>query len=195
MSTSQPLAAGVLADRLPLPTTAVMDALLVAGGSALIGLSAQVSVPLPFTPVPLTGQTLGALLVGAALGPLRGFAAAALYVLAGAAGVPWFADGSAGHWGPTVGYLIGFVFAAPLVGRLAARGGDRSVVRTVGTMIAGNLVIYAFGVTWLGAYMHWGVGKALDKGLWPFLAGDALKIAIAALALPGAWRLVRRARG
>lgn len=193
MSISHPLSAGVLADRLPLPTTAVVDALLVLGGSALIGLSAQVSVPLPFTPVPVTGQTLGALLVGAALGPLRGFAAAILYLLAGAAGMPWFAGGSPGHWGPTVGYLIGFAVAAPLVGRLASRGGDRSVPRTVGTMVTGNLVIYAIGVTWLGAYMHWGVGTALSKGLWPFLAGDAVKIAIAALALPGAWRLVQRA--
>jgi biotin transport system substrate-specific component len=188
--TVQPATARVIADLLPRWRAA--NAVLIAAGAVLIGLSSQFYLPLPFTPVPLTGQTLAVLLVAAALGMRRGVAAAALYVLAGLAGVPWFAGGASGLPGSTAGYLIGFVAAAVVVGALAERGGDRSVARTVLTMVVGNAVIYAFGAGWLAAYLHLGVGKALALGVVPFLAGDAIKLVVAALALPACWRFAGR---
>nr|BFF00856.1 hypothetical protein GCM10020241_25310 [Streptoalloteichus tenebrarius] len=142
--------------------------------------------------MPVTAQTLGALLVGAGLGWQRGFAAMALYLLAGVAGVPWFSAGSAGWGGASFGYVVGFLVAGTLVGALAARGGDRTPLRTAGTMVLGNLAIYAVGVPWLMAVTGFDLGTALAKGMLPFLVGDALKIALAAGLLPGAWALVRR---
>jgi biotin transport system substrate-specific component len=112
-----------------------------------------------------------------------------LYLLAGAAGVPWFQDGSAGLSGASAGYIVGFVFAGALVGALAGRGGDRTPLRTAGTMVLGNLVIYAVGVPWLMAAASLDLGTALQKGVEPFLAGDAIKIVLAAGLLPAAWAL------
>jgi biotin transport system substrate-specific component len=154
---------------------------------------AQVSVPLPFTPVPLTGQTLGVLLVGAALGRRRGAASLALYTLEGVAGLPVFAGGAAGParlLGPTGGYLVGFIAAAYVVGALAERGLDRRWRTALLPFLLGSLTIYLFGVTWLAVYLGW--LPALQNGLWPFLLGDALKLLLAAGALPAAWALVRR---
>ena len=183
-------APAVLADLVP--AGLARSAALVVGAAAFVGLAAQVSFPLPGTPVPVTGQTFAVLLAGAALGWRRALLSMGLYVAAGAAGVPWYAGGRSGWGGPSFGYLAGFVVAASLVGLLAARGGDRTPLRTVGTMTLGTLVVYAVGVPWLAASLGIGLGSAVEIGVRPFLAGDALKVAAAAGLLPAAWRIVRR---
>ncbi|HWG25647.1 biotin transporter BioY [Actinospica sp.] len=182
----------VLADlvRVPLGSTARAAALII-GGAGLTGLAAQISIPVHGSPVPVTGQTFGVLLVGAALGARRGAASMALYLLAGLVGVPWFAGGGTGsiHLA-TLGYLVGFVLAGALVGRLAERGADRSPWRTALTMVAGNVVIYACGVPYLAWSAHLSASASLHYGLTVFLLGDALKILLAAGLLPTAWKLV-----
>lgn len=183
----------VLADLIPGALT--RDVTLVVGGAALTGLAAQLVFPVPGSPVPVTGQTFAVLLVGAALGWQRGGAAMLLYLLAGAAGVPWFSDGSAGLTAASAGYILGYVFAGAMVGALAARGGDRTPLRMAGTMAMGNLLIYAFGVPWLMAAASFDLTTGLTKGVAPFLIGDAVKIAIAAGLLPATWALVRKIRG
>ena len=184
----------VLADALP--GDRVRDAVLVVAFAAFTGLAAQVSITLPFTPVPITGQTFAVLLGGAALGWRRGLAGMVLYLAAGLTPwVPWFADGSGGAdmlRAPSFGYLVGFVVAAALVGRLAEQGWDRTPPLTVLTMVVGNLVIYAFGLPWLMATLDVGLAKGFELGVRPFLAGDALKVLLAAGLLPGAWALVGR---
>lgn len=177
-----------------LPGALARDAALVAGAAALVGLAAQIAVPLPGTPVPVTGQTFAVLLAGAALGAGRGALGMLVYLLAGMAGVPWFTDGASGTGFPTLGYIIGFAAAAAVVGRLAERGGDRTPLRTVGTMLVGTAVIYAAGVPYLMAALDVDLGKALDLGMTPFLAGDALKVLLAAGLLPAAWKLSGTAR-
>jgi biotin transport system substrate-specific component len=183
----------VLADLLP--GAAVRDGLLVAGAAAFIGLLAQISIPLSFTPVPITGQTLGVLLAGTALGWWRAGAALVLYAVAGVAGVPWFAGHSSGYASASFGYVVGFVAAAVLCGYLAGRGADRSVLRSLPAMIAAEVVIYAFGLTWLAIDLHLGASATIAAGLTPFLAGDAIKAAIAAGLLPAAWWLAGPRRG
>jgi biotin transport system substrate-specific component len=182
----------VLADLVP--GALVRDAALVVGGAVLTGLAAQIVLPVPGSPVPITGQTFGALLVGASLGWRRGAASMLLYLAAGMAGVPWFQDGKSGWLGVTGGYLVGFAVAAVLVGLLASRGGDRTPLRTIGTMVLGNLVIYAIGVPWLMASTGFDLTAALDRGVVPFLIGDGIKILLAAGLLPGAWALSRALR-
>jgi len=195
MSTAAPLAAGsVLADLLPPTSVArarLRDAALVVGGAALTGLAAQLSVPVPGSPVPVTGQTFAALLVGTALGARRGFASLGLYAAAGVAGLPWFADGSSGWSMPSFGYILGMVLASAVVGALARRGGDRTVLRTAGVMVLGSLVIYAVGVPYLAHAAHLSLSRSLTLGLRPYLLGDALKATLAMTALPTAWRLTR----
>jgi biotin transport system substrate-specific component len=181
----------VLADLVP--GAWVRDVALVAAGAGFTGLAAQVAVQVPGSPVPVTGQTFAALLVGAGLGWQRGATSMLLYLAAGLAGVPWLAGGSSG-WAASSGYVIGFVFAAALVGALARRGGDRTPLRTAATMALGNIVIYTFGVSVLMAATGFGLSTALAKGVLPFLAGDALKIVLAAALLPGTWSLVRLVR-
>ncbi len=178
----------VLADLVP--GALVRDAALVAGAACLVGALAQVSVHLSFTPVPITGQTLGVLLSGTALGWRRGSAAMALYGVAGVAGVPWFAGHSSGYVGASFGYIIGFVLCAGLCGYLAERRADRSILTSVPAMVAGEVVMYGVGVVWLAASLHVGAGRAVALGLTPFLAGDAIKAAIAAAMLPAAWKIV-----
>jgi biotin transport system substrate-specific component len=182
---------GVLADAIP--GARVRDAALVIGGAGFVGLAAQLSIPLPFTPVPISGQTFAVLLAGAALGWRRGLASMVLYLVAGVAGLPWFAGGASGSAAPSFGFVVGFVAAAAIVGRLARAGADRTPLRTIGLMALGSAVIYLFGVPWLAASLHVGAGRAIALGLTPFLIGDAVKAVIAAGLLPGAWRLVRRA--
>jgi len=177
----------VLADLIP--GALVRDALLVVGAAGFVGLLAQVSIHLAFTPVPITGQTLGVLLSGTALGWRRGTAALALYAVAGVAGVPWFAGHSSGYVGASFGYVVGFVLCATLCGFLAERRADRSLLRSVPAMVAGEVLIYAVGVPWLAVSLHVGPAKAVSLGLTPFLAGDAIKAAIAAVLLPAAWKL------
>jgi biotin transport system substrate-specific component len=185
----------VLADLLP--GTLARDAALVVGAAGFVGLLAQVSIHLSFTPVPITGQTLGVLLAGTALGWRRAAAAMALYAVAGLAGVPWFAGHAHGYASVSAsfGYIIGFFLAATLCGYLAERGADRSVLRSVPAMLAGEVVIYAAGVIWLAVDLHLSASAAISDGLTPFLAGDAIKAAIAAGLLPAAWLLVGRVQG
>jgi len=180
----------VLADLLS--RSLVQDALLVTGGAAFVGLLAQVSFHIAGTPVPVTGQTLGVLVSGTALGWRRGAAAMALYGIAGVAGVPWFTGHASGYVGASFGYIVGFVLCAALCGFLAERGADRSLLKSVPAMLAGEIVLYAVGVTWLGVSLHVSAHEAIVLGLRPFLIGDAIKAAMAAALLPGAWKLVGR---
>lgn len=177
----------VLADLVP--GGLARDLALVVGSAAFVGLSAQVAIPLPFTPVPLSLQTFAVLLSAAALGPARAATAMLLYLAAGMAGVPWFSQQTSGWGFPSFGYVIGFALAAVLVGVLARRGADRSVAGTAATMVAGNLVIYAVGVPYLAVAIGVDLPQAIALGAVPFLIGDGLKILLAAGLLPAAWKL------
>lgn len=179
----------VLADLLP--ASRVRDVALVVGGAALTGLAAQLSVPVPGSPVPVTGQTFAALLVGTSLGARRGFASLAVYALAGLAGVPWFAQGTSGV-SASFGYILGMLLATLAVGALARRGADRSMLRMAGTMLLGEAIIYAVGVPYLAFATGMSASAALAAGLTPFLIGDALKAALAMGLLPTTWKFVNR---
>jgi biotin transport system substrate-specific component len=172
------------------PGGLVRNVALVVGGTLFVALSALVQIPLPFTPVPLSLQTFAVLLTGAALGSRRGALSMALYLLAGVAGVPWFAQHHSGWAFASFGYVVGFVAAGWLAGRLAEAGADRQVLKTVGLMVLGNVVIYAFGVAGLVASTGMGLATGLAKGVAPFLVGDLIKIVVAAALLPAAWKLV-----
>jgi biotin transport system substrate-specific component len=172
------------------PGGLVRNVALVVGGTLFVALSALVQIPLPFTPVPLSLQTFAVLLTGAALGSRRGALSMGLYLLAGVAGVPWFAQHHSGWAFASFGYVVGFVAAAWLAGRLAEAGADRQVLKNTGLLVVGNIVIYAFGVAGLIAYTGMGLTTALAKGVAPFLIGDLIKIAVAAALLPAAWKLV-----
>ncbi len=177
------------------PLSRRADWALVLAASLFIGLMAQVSVPLPFTPVPITGQTFAVLLVGAALGARRGSLAVLTYLVEGLAGMPVFAGGTGGlaHLlGPTGGYLLGFVAAAWAVGRLAERGLDRRLRSAWLAFLAGEIVLYACGLPWLAVFV--GPSKALSLGLFPFLPGDLVKVILAAFALPSLWAVIPTAR-
>ncbi len=185
ISAPNPIAPGrVLADLVP--GERVRDIALIGTFAAVIGLSAQVAVFLPFSPVPVTGQTFAVLLGAAALGAGRATLGASLYLVLGVAGVPWFTATG----GASFGYIIGFVAAAWIVGRLARLGNDRTVARTVALMAVGNLVIYAAGVTGLALVLGVGIVEATLLGAVPFLIGDAVKLALAAALLPATWKLV-----
>jgi biotin transport system substrate-specific component len=164
-------------------------AFLVVVGSVLIALLAQLEIPLQ--PVPITGQTFGVLLVGALLGSRLGAVTVLTYLAWGAIGLPVFAGGNSGLArlvGPTGGYLVGFLGAAFLVGRLSERGWDRRVLTTAVAMLLGTILIYLPGIAWLSRFVGW--DRVLELGLAPFVIGDLLKVALAALALPIAWTLV-----
>lgn len=168
-------------------------------GTALIALSARVSILIPGNPVPLTGQTFGVLLVAGALGFRRGVAATALYLAIGGLGLPVFAQGEHGTeilFGVTGGYLFGFVLASAIIGRLAELGWDRNPIGSIGAMLIGNLAIYAIGVPWLAfTYTGGDLGQAVQVGLVPYLLWDAVKLTLAALAFPAAWWFVGRRPG
>lgn len=180
----------VLADLIP--ASRVRDVALVLGGAALTGLAAQIAVPVPGSPVPVTGQTFAALLVGTTLGARRGFLSLALYALVGVAGVPWFAEGGSGAAAVSFGYVLGMILASTVVGALARRGADRSVLRMAGAMLVGEAVIYAVGVPYLAYAADISASAAIAAGLTPFLIGDALKAVLAMGLLPTAWKLVKR---
>lgn len=190
MSSTVAAPSRVLAD--VIPGGLLRDIALVVSSAAFVGLAAQIAIPLPFTPVPISLATFAVLLSGAALGAVRGGMGMMLYLLAGMAGMPWFSDQGSGWNFPSFGYIVGFVLAAVLVGALAKRGADRTVLRTTGLMVLGNVVIYAVGVPWLMASLDAGFVRALGLGVAPFLIGDALKILLAAGLLPGAWMLLGR---
>jgi biotin transport system substrate-specific component len=191
-------APSVLADLLPARTKAAAyarDAVLVLGGAGAVGASAQVAITIPqISPVPFVLTTFTVLLLGAAYGPLRAGLTLALYLAAGAAGVPWFTEGTSGFAMPTFGYILGFLAASIAVGFLAKRGGDRTILKTVGLMVVGNVLMYAFGVPYLAFALDMSAGDAIAAGMTPFLAGDAVKLVVAALLLPGTWALVNRFR-
>ena len=172
---------------------AAVDVLLVVGASALIALAAQIAIPLPFTPVPLTMQPLAVLFVGIALGASRGAAAATLYLLEGAGGLPVFAQGHGGAiWllGPTAGYLYSYPAAAWLAGWFSQRGWGSTVVRSVTGMLAALALIYLGGWAWLAALTSPRAGFA--GGIAPFVVADIVKIALGAALLPYAQRLVAK---
>jgi biotin transport system substrate-specific component len=181
----------VLADLVP--GAWVRDVALIVGGAGLTGLSAQISIHVPaLTPVPFTLQTLAVLLTGAALGSVRGVLSMGLYLLAGGLGVPWYANHEHGFGGASFGYVLGFVVAAGVVGELARRGNDRSVMSSIGLMVLGDAIVLSIGTIWLANDLHVAAARAIELGVTPFLITDALKLTIAALALPAAWKLVRR---
>lgn len=175
-----------------LPGDRARDAVVVVLGAVLTGLAAQVSFHIPGTPVPVTGQTFAVLLTGAALGFGRAALSMLLYLAAGVAGVPWYANHGSGYGGPAFGYVVAFIAAAALVGWLAERGGDRTVARTLVTMLAGTALIYLIGATWLALDIHVTAATAFNLGVRPFLWGDAIKLILATGLLPGAWWLVGR---
>jgi len=171
------------------------DAAVIVGGSIAIAIGAQIAVGYP---VPVTGQTFAVLIVAALLGSRRGVLCLLTYLAEGLIGLPVFAQGKGGlvaFLGPTGGYLIGFALAAFVVGALSERTWDRRVPTTVLAMVLGSLVIYACGLIWLLCLSRLFAtplnGGLLAVGLYPFLLGDALKIALAAVLLPGGWRIIR----
>jgi biotin transport system substrate-specific component len=173
----------------------VRDVALVVAGALLIYLTARIAFLVPGSPVPITGQTFGVLLVGGALGFRRGLIGVGLYVLLGVIGLPFFAEGKGGLsiiWGATGGYLIGFVVAGALVGRLAELGWDRKIGGAVGAMLLGNAVIYVVALPWLGVVTSSGPEETIALGLAPFVVGDALKLILAAVLFPVAWWVVGR---
>ncbi|MHC4738346.1 MAG: biotin transporter BioY [Planctomycetota bacterium] len=166
------------------------DISLIVGGSLLIGLCAQVSIGWP---VPVTGQTFAVLMVGALFGARRGSLCVVTYIAEGVAGFPVFSAGRAGLAvlaGPTGGYIAGFIVAAYVTGYLAEKGWDRHIWTTIMAMILGNLAIYAFGLGWLCKIVEF--KSVLAIGLYPFIVGDLLKIALAAVLLPGGWKLLEK---
>ncbi|MBW4029931.1 MAG: biotin transporter BioY [Acidobacteria bacterium] len=182
----------VLADVVSKSLTA--DAVLVVGAAVFVGLLAQVSFYIhPFV-VPFTGQTLGILLVGSTLGIRRALASMALYVVAGLAGVPWFASHASGYSPLLFGYLLGFVLSVSLMSWLATKGNDRNVVSALGLFIIGELAIYAIGVPWLALDLHVSLTKAISIGMTPYLIFDLAKAVAAGTLLPATWRLVDRTR-
>lgn len=183
----------VSARAFPNLSSKVRDVILIVAGSLLLAALAQIEIPLPFTPVPITGQTFGVLLIGAALGSRRGAATLLLYFIEGGLGLPFFAGGASGlgiFTGATAGYLVGFVIAAYVVGLLAERGLERSMRTSIVPFLVGTVIIYICGVAWLSIVLG-GLGKAIVAGVLPFLMGDAIKLIAAALVLPAAWKLVK----
>ena len=175
------------------PRTAswLRDLFLILAGSWLVAFFAQVEIPM--LPVPITGQTFAVLLIGALLGSKRGAAAMISYITQGAMGLPFFAGGASGLGiltGTTAGYLLGFVVAAYVIGLLAERGLERSIRTSILPFLVGTVIIYAFGVAWLSIVLG-SLSKAIQFGLFPFLVGDAIKLAAAAIALPAAWKFVK----
>jgi biotin transport system substrate-specific component len=169
--------------------------LFVVAGTALVAAAAQISISLASTPVPITGQTFAVLLVGAALGTVRGCASLLLYLLVGIAGAPVYADHHHG-WSVVVsasgGYLVGFVLAAAVTGFLAEHRWDRRFSSSISLMLTGNVIIYAVGLPWLAVVLNTNLEKTLEAGLYYFVPGDILKLYLAAALLPAAWRVVRR---
>lgn len=183
---------GVVIDRLVRGRAAV-DMLLVIGASALIAIAAQVAIPLPFTPVPLTLQPLAVIFIGVALGSTRGAAAATLYLLEGFAGLPVFSQGHGGAiWlvGPTAGYLFSYPLAAWLAGFVSERNWGSNVLRSLTGMLAALAVIYAGGFAWLAALTN--ARTAFATGVAPFVVADIVKVAIGASLLPYAQKIIAK---
>lgn len=192
-----PLHSLVLADLVPRPVAlsrTAVDTLLVLTGTLVVTVLAQVAVPLPFTPVPISLATLGVLLTGAALGTTRGSLSIALYVLVGVLGAPVYGDGGSGWAFASFGYILAYLPAAALAGYLARRGQDKTPLRSVGLVLLASAVVYAGGVPWLMAFLDVDLATALRLGVAPFLVGDTVKALLIAGVLPATWALVRRVR-
>jgi biotin transport system substrate-specific component len=176
------------------PVDALKSVALVVAFSLFIALSAQVVVPLPFTPVPITLQTFAVLLTGALLGSRLGALAVVAYLVEGASGLPFFRGGNGGWlylaFSPTAGYLLAYPLAAFLTGWLAERGWDRKFLTAAAAIALGSVVILFGG--WLGLLRFYSAPQAFALGVLPFIIGDLLKIALAAAALPSGWALLRR---
>lgn len=172
---------------------------LIVAGALLIAVCAQIYVLIPGNPVPFTGQTFGVMLSAGALGFRRGIAASLLYLAIGALGLPVFAQGKHGIdilLGATGGYLVGFVLASAVVGRLAELGWDRNILGGLGAMFIGSVAMYAIAVPWLAVVAFGGdLQVGIEKGLLPFLFWDSVKLALAAAAFPAAWWIVGRRPG
>jgi biotin transport system substrate-specific component len=171
----------------------IYDILLIVGGSILIALSAQVAIPVPFSPIPITGQTFAIILTGAFLGSRLGGLAVIAYLLEGAAGLPVFAQAHSGiiHLiGPTGGYLLGFVPAAIVVGYLAGQGWGKSFLRSLIMMSVGTIIIFVVGLVWLSVALA--SENILTLGFYPYLTGALIKIFLAALIFSGGWKFFRR---
>jgi biotin transport system substrate-specific component len=180
-------------------SSALTQALFVVGGIGFIALLAQISIPVPGSPVPVTGQTLAVLLIGTTYGARLGFITFASYLLAGIAGAPIFAHSatSANHGiarltGATGGYLVGMLVASLLLGYLADRKADQKFTTSFPALLLGDLVIFAFGLTWLHASLDMTWAQTFKAGFTPFILGEALKIAITATSLPLVWRRISR---
>ena len=200
------MTAAIPVKTLPLPSTLLdlvdrsrtRDIVAVVGFALFTALAAQISIPLGFTPVPVTGQTLAVLLAGGVLGANRGALSMGLYVVLGAIGLPFYAEGSGG-WtaatGATAGYLVGFIVAGFVVGKMAEHGQDRKLSTSLPAFLAGSLIIYGFGAAWLaydlGLPLTAGAGdsSAISLGVAPFLVGDVVKALLAGAVLPAAWIL------
>jgi biotin transport system substrate-specific component len=174
--------------------TRARDAALVVAAALLTALCAQISIPIPGDPVPITGQTFAVLLTGAALGANRGALGQLLYVALGLVGLPFYADGDSG-WtvvsGATGGYLIAFPIAAYVVGKLAELRMDRNPVKAVVPFTVGSLIVFAIGVPWLAVSADLSLARAIELGFVPFIPGGIVKALLAAGLLPTAWRLLR----
>lgn len=166
---------------------------LVVGGTAFLALMAQIAVPVPGSPVPVTGQTLGALLLGSAYGASLGFTTFATYLLVGFIGAPVFASGAHGLsriTGATGGYLVGMLLASLITGYLAGRKWDQKIFTVIPTMLIGDLVIFSAGLFWLHHSLHATWATTFKFGFTPFIVGEVIKIAIASTAMPTLWRFV-----
>ncbi|MPV49065.1 MULTISPECIES: biotin transporter BioY [unclassified Pseudactinotalea] len=191
--TTPTLSAPVLAEYIP--GRRVRAVALVLTGTILLTIAGQVAVPLPFTPVPVSLATGAVVLIGAAMGPALGASSVLLYLVAGLAGAPLFADQASGWAFASFGYILGYIPAVVLAGMLARRRADRSVGRTILLTALASLAVYALGLPWLMAFLGVDLGTGLALGVTPFLIGDAVKMAAAAIVLPGAWKIAQRVRG
>ncbi len=182
----------VLADLVP--AVRARNVVLVALGVLFTALLAQVSVPVPGSPVPVTGQTLAVVLTAASLGPARGVSVQVVYILAALVGLPFYSEASGG-WdvvvGATGGYVFGFIPAAYLIGLAARHGADRRFRTSVPLFVAGQAVVFAVGVPWLALATGMSAAQALEAGFYPFILGGLVKAAVAAAVLGGAWRVAR----
>jgi biotin transport system substrate-specific component len=176
-------------------TSAMTNALFVVGGVIFLGALAQIAIPVPGSPVPVTGQTLGVLLIGTSYGAGLGFTTFAVYLLAGIAGAPIFAGQSFGFEkiiGATGGYLIGMLIATYVLGKMAQKQLDRKFITALPSMLIGSLITFSCGIIWLQQVTNQSWSWTFNAGLTPFIVGEILKIAIAGTSLPILWRFVNR---
>jgi biotin transport system substrate-specific component len=193
MSTTAPVA--TLRRALISRETLTSQIALVIGGVLFMGAMAQISLPIPGSPVPVTGQTLAVLLLGSAYGASLGFTTFATYLAIGSAGLPFFAHGAHGFHvisGATGGYLVGMLLSSAITGALAGRRWDQKIATVIPTMILGNIATFTLGLIWLHHVTAQSWSWTFSKGLTPFLFGEVLKIAIASTALPTLWRFVSK---